>query len=233
MVLTALALALAGCGLGKGGEDFALTVDSSPDKVMALLGGISPEEAGAALTGVHFTVTSSTPGEVVYSIPMVEQGGKRADPALIRLVLEPAKDGKTTVIHADVDVPAIQVMLGKAKMYLSESKVENELRKALKTSFQSGSTPSGSAMAELLAGVAIAGNSELQAQINSGSLGETTLGELFGEGEVEIPEGLGEGGAPDIPAPDPAAGVEAGNQPEDPYADAQSEGGFESSGEEF
>jgi hypothetical protein len=225
IVAIALALTLAGCGMGKGGEDFAVTVEKSPDKVKATLGAVSVGEAGIPLSALRFSVNNSTPGEVSYTIPMAELSGSKLDPGVIRLVLEPGADGKSTVIHAHVDVPPVRVLMGKKYMVLSESKVENELRKVLKEAFKPGSTPTSQSLSQLLAEVAIAGNHKLQADLNTAAKGGAGLDDLIdveaidppAEAEVPVP---GDGAAPD-----PAADIEAQNQPEDPYADAAAESG--------
>ena len=218
--VTALALLLAGCGSGKGAEDFALTVNKSPDKVKAALGAASVGESGIPLSGLRFNVNTSTAGEVNYSIPMAEAGSSKTDPAVIRLVLEPGADGKSTVIHAHVDVPPVRVLMGKANMVLSESKVESELRKVLKEAFKEGSTPSSQPISEMLAQVAIAGNHRLQAIVNSAAKGGAALDDLFDAGEIE-PPAIEAPADVDPSVPDPAAGAEAANEPEDPYADAE------------
>lgn len=206
------ALLLAGCG--KGGEDFAVDVERSPAKVSGLLRELTFTDEQQALKGFRIATTRPGEREIVFTIPAVERPGKPTGESVIRLTLEPVRDGAATRIHAAVDVPPVRIMMGQPNKVLSEMKVERELRLALRD------LSSTKDLHALLAAVAIASNVDLQSQMNtamkSGGLGIGFGGSRFALGDdgesgndgfSEDRERFGKGAAAE-PMDDPEAALE-------------------------
>ncbi|UOR16194.1 hypothetical protein [Qipengyuania aquimaris] len=115
-VALAAALGLAACG---GGSDFSVKVKGDASAVkqnLAKAGG------GSSLTGVAPATMTSDADSLVFKIA----AAPGYDPAEIRF--EFLQEGEQTKVDVTVDVP--EVSMG-ANEYLSESKVEGELRKNL------------------------------------------------------------------------------------------------------
>ena len=119
------ALLLAGCG--SGGEDFTVEVNRPPVAVITPLLDIDIGEARALFPGIKVIRSRPNDSEIVYTMPSGENGD-----AVIRLRLEPLRDGKATLIHATVDTPATQAKIDGVTKVLSEAKVERELAKVLR-----------------------------------------------------------------------------------------------------
>ena len=163
-------LLLAGCGSDK--EDFAVELHRTPERVLASLASIDLDEARRTLPGLDIRKSQPDSNELVFTIPSKSFDGKEVDQSVVHLRLEPVRDGKATVIHALVEVPATRVMMGKANMILSETKVEAALKKLLERSGQSPAYGEAGGrtsreMTELLVAVAIDSNSDLQGRINT------------------------------------------------------------------
>jgi hypothetical protein len=119
------ALLLAGCS--GGAEDFTVEVNRPPVAVVLPLLDIDIAEARSAFPGIKVIRSRPNDSEIVYTIP--SEGN--AD-AVIRLRLEPLRDGNATLIHASVDTPATSAVVGGITKVLSETKVEHELEKLLR-----------------------------------------------------------------------------------------------------
>lgn len=205
------ALLLTGCG--KGGEDFTIETDRSPAQVIGLLREMRFTTEQQALKGFRIAMTRPGDREVVFTIPAVERPGAATGESVIRLTLEPVRDGAATVIHAAVDVPPVRILMGQPNKVLSEFKVEKELRIALRD------LSSTKQLHDLLAAVAIASNVQLQSQMNaalrSGGLGGNPFalsedgegGGFAGDSEAERGPRFGQGAAAE-PMDDPAAALE-------------------------
>lgn len=171
-------LMLAGCG--GGGEDFSVELHRTPERVLASLSAIDLAEARQALPDLDIRKSQPGSNELVFTIASKGSDGKEAGQSVIYLRLEPVRDGKGTVIHATVDVPATRVMMGKANMVLSEAKVEAALKKLLERSGQhpahglAGGRTSGE-MRDLLVAVAVDSNVAMQSRINAIKRGESSL----------------------------------------------------------
>ncbi|MFM5950212.1 MAG: hypothetical protein ACKOPM_13465 [Novosphingobium sp.] len=115
-------LLLGGCG--RGSEDFTVQVERPADRVMDALGHLQLEPTIASrFGGLKVDRTSPAPHEVLYTIL-----GDGSFPTTIHLTFEAVDGGKSTVVHAAIDVPAVKVNFdGKTKV-ISEFKVERTLR---------------------------------------------------------------------------------------------------------
>ena len=163
-------LLLAGCG--SSGDDFTVELYRSPERVMASLSSIDLAEARKALPELDIQTSQPGSNELVFTIPSKSFDGKEVDKSVVHLRFEPVRDGKATVIHAQVDVPATRVLMGKANMELSEVKVEAALKKLLERSGQSpaygeAGGRTSKEMADLLVAVAVDSNIGMQGRINS------------------------------------------------------------------
>lgn len=109
---------------GRGGEDFTVKIARPPARVAVALGQVGLDDKMTALfPGLR--VERSTPGEgqLFYDVP-----GNAAFRATVHFTLEPADDGKATIVHASVDVPEVTVTVDKKTKVISETKVEIALR---------------------------------------------------------------------------------------------------------
>lgn len=158
------ALALSGCGVS-GGEDFALTVKRPVAQVAAPFSAvILPNEARILFPGIKIDRTRPSENEVLYTFPVE---GK--DPGIVRLVFESTEGGKTTVVHATVEVPLVTATIGGVVKVISEAKVERELKKLIENSIsglEAGSSGDSARQefAGLLAALAIATNKQALAR---------------------------------------------------------------------
>jgi len=125
MGIAAGALLLAGCG--SGGEDFTVEVNRPPVAVVTPLLDVDIGEARTAFPGIKVVRSRPNDSEIVYTMPSSGNGD-----AVIRLRLEPLRDGQATLIHASVDAPATQAKIDGVTKFLSETKVEHELEKVLR-----------------------------------------------------------------------------------------------------
>ena len=116
-VVPFLALALGACG----GTDFSVTVKGDRGEVMENLAGA---EDGSAVGLVSSAVMTVEDDSLIFTVAAADG----YDPAEVRFDF--TQDGGNTVIDVAVDVP--QVPMG-ADQYLSEWKVENELRKNMRS----------------------------------------------------------------------------------------------------
>jgi hypothetical protein len=188
LIAVPFVLALAACGKMGGGEDFAVEMKSSTKSTYAVLSAAKAGDVVQFLPGLKFAMSRPSDLEVLYTIPMKAHASER-ESATILFTLDPAPDGKVTVVHVTADVPAIPMLMGKANMYLSEDKVEAELRKVLeriaKNLASGSSSPSlAEPLSDLLVSVAIAGNSDLQALANQGGAKRSGMSDLFGGAET-------------------------------------------------
>ena len=160
LAVTALALALAGCGSG---EDFAVEIAGTPAETASALAGITFAEEKATLPGLKISTARSGDEAVTYTVPVIDRPGHQAGAATVALRLEPVAGKTTTRVHADLDVPATKVMMGKGNQVLSESKIAAALERAL------SARDKAIAVRSLLTSVAIGSNVELQASLNGAS----------------------------------------------------------------
>jgi hypothetical protein len=127
LLVTFASLLLAACG--RGSEDFTINVARPADRVEDAFdsAGVDAELSGL-FSGLKVVRTKPADDAVLYTIP-----GDGDFPATIKLTFEPGKDGKTTIIHAAIDAPAIKVDFESKAMVLSESKVEKMVRGILRS----------------------------------------------------------------------------------------------------
>ncbi len=133
---TLVMLMLAACG--RGSEDFTVRIARPVDRVMQVLGhsGLDGKISGQ-FAGLK--VERSEPGknEVLYTLP-----GKGSASAQIHFVFEPVDGGKSTVVHAAIDMPPVTIdYKGKSKV-ISETRVEVAVRQLvgkIGTKLESGS----------------------------------------------------------------------------------------------
>lgn len=157
-IAAALVLMLSGCGQ-RGTEDFAIPVKRPVQAVYTPFSAIAlPPEAQALFPGLKLEHSKPSENEVLYTIP-----GDGDFPAKVLLRFESTANGKETLVHATVDVPAVHATIGGQPKVVREGLVEMQLRNILKNSvnqFQSGSSGDGarSEFTQLLAAVAIATN---------------------------------------------------------------------------
>ncbi|MCC6828817.1 MAG: hypothetical protein IT550_11395 [Novosphingobium sp.] len=217
LIGSAALLLLAGCG--QGGEDFAVEVERSPAQVIGLLREMTFTQEQQALKGFRITMTRPNDHEIVYTIPAVERPGKPTGESVIRLTLDPVRNGAATTIHAAVDVPPVRIMMGQPNKVLSEVKVERELRTVLR------GLSSTRDLRSLLSAVAIASNVELQSQMNTalkngglknGGLDGSrfALGDDGDDGFAAEEERFGKGAAAE-PMDDPEAALERRREAEE------------------
>lgn len=129
-VVVMASLLLTACG--RGSEDFAFAVDRPADKVQEALGKVSlTPDLGVMFPGLKVVRTEPAPGEVLFTIP-----GDGEYPVTIKLTFEPSADGKTSVLHAAIDVPDTKVTFAGKTKYISEAKVETLLGKLLRKAAQ-------------------------------------------------------------------------------------------------
>lgn len=159
------ALALAGCsGIG-GGEDFALTVKRPVAQVVVPFSDVQlPTEARALFPGLKVDRSRPSENEVLYTFPVE---GK--DPGIVKLVFESTAEGKATIVHATVEVPAITANINGVLKVISEAKVERELKKLIENStsdIEAGSSGESARreFAQLLTALAIATNKQALAR---------------------------------------------------------------------
>jgi hypothetical protein len=118
---------LTGCGRSNA-EDFALEIERP---VAAVFSPFSDVQIAAAARTLFPTLklqrTRPSDTEVLYTFPVEGE-----DPAVIRLVFETANGGKSTIVHATVNVPAIKTVVDGKPRVLSEALVELGLRKAIR-----------------------------------------------------------------------------------------------------
>lgn len=124
-------LALAACGLGRGEEDFAVTVEAPAARVESALDGISASGQFAELfPGVKAQRTRPSPGEILYTMP-----GTGDFPAQVRFrivaVGGTGASAKGSVVHVAVDVPPVRTAITGQQMVLSETKVEHSVKALL------------------------------------------------------------------------------------------------------
>jgi hypothetical protein len=148
---------LVGCG-GDGAEDFAVEVKRPVAAVYAPLSAADVRYARFAFPGIGFERSRPSDSELLYTIP-----GTGAFPATIRLKLEPATGGATTVIHAFVHVPPVHARIDGEEKVLSERKAETALQSLLKSmgrSLEMGSNAEADTtkLSAFLTGIAIASN---------------------------------------------------------------------------
>ena len=167
LIVAALALGLASCGSG---EDFAVEIAGTPAETASALAGITFAEEKASLPGLKVSTERSGDQAVTYTIPVIDRPGHNAGAATVALRLEPVAGKTATLVHADLDVPATRVMMGKANQVLSEAKVAESLRRALAERDKKG------AVRALLTSVAIGSNAELQAKVNGAMRPSATAG---------------------------------------------------------
>lgn len=122
-------LTLAGCGSGRGGEDFSVVVERPADRVLAALDGIRASDKYAELfPGVKVDRSRPGDGEVLYTIP-----GTGSFDAALRFRVVAVGGNKGAVIHAAIDVPSVRTNIAGKSMVLSESKVEHVVKGLLES----------------------------------------------------------------------------------------------------
>lgn len=125
-----MALLWAGCG--DAAEDFAVAIKRPVAAVYAPLLAVDVGEARIVFPGVTFVRTRPSDGEILYTIP-----GDGSFPATIRLRLESQNGGKTTVVHAIVNVPKVHARIDGQDKVLSEARIERQLESLLKSTGRS------------------------------------------------------------------------------------------------
>ncbi len=112
------AVLLSACG--RGSEDFTIKIARAPSRVAAALGQIGLDEKTSTLFP-GLKVDRSTPGDgqLFYDVP-----GNAAFRAAVHFTFEPADDGKSTIVHATIDVPEVKVTIEQKSKVISETKVE-------------------------------------------------------------------------------------------------------------
>ncbi len=126
VLMAAIACAmLTGCG--KGSEDFTIAIDRPANQVISVFGDVAPDPQ-LALLFHDISIRRSTPaeGQVLYTIP-----GTDGEDSTILLTFEPGANGASTILHAAVDVPAIQVAIDGLPKVVSETKIERQLQEML------------------------------------------------------------------------------------------------------
>jgi hypothetical protein len=209
-------LALAACGKWGGGDDFTVELKGSPAAASAVLSAARVDGLKLFLPGITAAMSRPSDHEVLYTIPVKNHAeGKTGQSATIRFRIEPGATAGTTLVHVAADVPPIRVLMGQANMVLSEEKVEAELSKILNRLAQNplagqSSRDRAEPLGELLAGVAIAGNSDLQAMANQAKRDPQAFSSLFGEGLAD------NGALRDVPARDTRSDPDTVGYPADP-----------------
>lgn len=155
--LLLLPLALAGCG-GKGGEDFQVEVKRPPAAVVAPFTGVDVREAQVLFAGLQLKRTRPSENEILYTIP-----GTGGAPSTVLLRFEPLRGGEATMVHATVEVPAIQMNIDGGRKVLSEMKVERALKSLIETTADDLEMGSAGAqgiarLSQLLVSLAVATN---------------------------------------------------------------------------
>jgi hypothetical protein len=146
------ALALAGCG-GGGKEDFARTLNRPANVVFASLGVATlPAEVTALFPALKLARTKPADNEVLYTL-----SGTDGEDATIRLVFEAAQGGKSTLVRAMVDVPAVRTVIDGKPKVISERKIEAELVRIVEAA---GKGDAGNALSDLLGALAVATDKE-------------------------------------------------------------------------
>lgn len=150
--IAGIALALAGCGSGIGGEtqDFAVTIERPPAAVFAAFAPVSGDGGAAVYPGLKVDRSKPSDNSLLFTIP---SSGSRS--STLRFDFVPIRAGKATELRVFVDVPPItRTFEGKRKV-VSETKVETELEKIVKR-LRDNSGGAASDLSELLVAVAVA-----------------------------------------------------------------------------
>lgn len=198
--------ALSACGRN-GSEDFALTVKRPVASVFAPFSDVQVQsEARRMFPTLKLQRTRPSDSEVLYTFPVEGE-----DPAVIRLRFESTDDGRATIVHATVDVPAITMVIGGKPKVVSEFLVEAGLRRLIRNAtagLEAGSSGADASMefAALLTALAIATDKQAMARatelINDPAKAAVAMaalggGEYFGSGGAsgsenpDNPEGSG------------------------------------------
>lgn len=120
-------LLLTACG--RGSEDFTVKVARPAERVAVAFGGIGLDaEIASLFPGAKVVRTQPAKNEILYTIP-----GDGDFPAAIKLTFEPGADGKTSIVHAAVDVPSTKVTFDGKAMVISEGKVESAFRSLIRS----------------------------------------------------------------------------------------------------
>lgn len=122
--LLSFALVLSACGTGFAQEDFAVTKAEPVAASFAALGASTfPPELRVIFPGLKLVRTRPDDTSVLYTIPA--SGGEEST---ILLTFETAADGRGSVVHAAVHVPAMRANIAGQQKVISEAKIERELQ---------------------------------------------------------------------------------------------------------
>lgn len=123
-VLLSFAVVLSACGTGFAQEDFAVTKAEPVAASFAALGASTfPPELRAIFPGLKLVRTRPDDTSVLYKIPA--SGGAEST---ILLTFETAADGRGSVVHAAVHVPAVRASIAGQQKVISEAKIERDLQ---------------------------------------------------------------------------------------------------------
>lgn len=116
------ALLLTACG--HGGEDFTVKIARTPSRVAAALDQVAVDEKTRTLfPGLKIDRSTPGTGQLFYDVP-----GNAALRAAVHFTFEPTDDGKSTIVHAVIDVPEVKVTVEQKNMVIRETKVEFAVR---------------------------------------------------------------------------------------------------------
>ena len=119
-----LTLALTACGSAQGGEDFTVTVNQPVAAAYTPLGNAKlPPEITLLFSDLKVVRSRPDDTSVRYTIP-----GANGGVSTILLVFESTAEGRATIIHASVDVPAVRAVIAGKQKVISEAKIERELQ---------------------------------------------------------------------------------------------------------
>jgi hypothetical protein len=131
--LGATGAALAGGYYFSGTNDFAVTVHRPLPEVNAAISGLRTFNGGlrqAGLATVHVDTARPSDRELIYSA-----GDAKSDKTMrIAFTFEPGATAGETIVHAAIDVPAVQMPSPEGKSgayYLSERKVERSIEESV------------------------------------------------------------------------------------------------------
>lgn len=161
------ALILAGCSPDD--EDFTVTIDRPATEVMTAFSQVDISKGKLIFPEIDMKASRIGTDRIVYNFP-----GSGIIPgqneAVVNLRFEPSPDSAKTIVHAQVTVPETKVKLNGKDMVYSEDKVEDKIRKAIRTSgaeLEKGETGAEAiaAFSEAITGVAVGSNQALAARL--------------------------------------------------------------------